>query len=209
LFFAVGGDWSVSCPPHGAPDASARPKTSGSASAPVNQSLGASTSGNPGDRARATAGAHEQVGRPGLPRRIVIPALGVRAPVTPIDADHGVLTPPDDPTEAGWWRAGARPGAVRGSAVVTGHTVSTGGGVFDDLEQLRRGDTVTIATTGGDRLSFVVDEVTSYRKQSLPRHAQRLFSQSASGRLVLVTCEDWNGTAYLSNEVVTAVPHPS
>jgi hypothetical protein len=35
---------------------------------------------------------------------------------------------------------------------------------------------------------------------------ERLFSQEAPGRLVLITCEDWDGTAYRSNVVVTAQP---
>lgn len=187
-------------PDHGTPVASAPSGPPGSA-APVDRPVPDATP------ARVEhVETQRPAGRPGLPQRIVIPALGVRAPVRPIGADDGVLTPPDDPTQAGWWRAGARPGALRGSAVITGHTVSTGGGVFDDLERLRRGDAVTVATADGERLGFVVDDVASYRKAALARHAQRLFSQSAPGRLVLVTCEDWNGRVYLSNEVVTAVP---
>ena len=37
-------------------------------------------------------------------------------------------------------------------------------------------------------------------------HAERLFSQDVPGRLVLVTCEDWDGERYLSNVVVVAEP---
>jgi len=187
---------------HGAADASAPPAASGSAGPPVDRAVRASTPAG----AEGPAARRPPMGRPGRPERIAIPALGVRAPVSAVGADDGVLTPPDDPTRAGWWRGGVRPGAVRGSAVITGHTVSTGGGVFDDLERLRRGDAVMVATADGDRLRFVVDDVTSYRKPALARHARRLFSQSVPGRLVLVTCEDWNGRVYLSNEVVTAVP---
>ena len=62
---------------------------------------------------------------------------------------RGVLTPPDNPRELGWYKYGARPGAVRGSAVITGHTVHTGGGVLDDLDDLRAGDTVRVITAEG------------------------------------------------------------
>jgi hypothetical protein len=31
-----------------------------------------------------------------------------------------------------------------------------------------------------------------------------VFDQGVPGRLVLITCEDWNGSVYLSNEVVIA-----
>jgi hypothetical protein len=40
----------------------------------------------------------------------------------------------------------------------------------------------------------------------LAKRAAQLFDQSVRGRLVLVTCEDWNGTVYLSNVVVVALP---
>jgi LPXTG-site transpeptidase (sortase) family protein len=143
--------------------------------------------------------------QPGAPRRVRIPALHVNAPVVPIRAPGGVLIPPSDPQELGWWAGGAKPGAARGSALVTGHTVHTGGGALDDLETLRRGDHVTVRTDRG-RIPYVVRQVAVYSKGSVAKHAQRLFSQQVRGRLVLVTCEDWNGVKYLSNVVVVARP---
>jgi sortase (surface protein transpeptidase) len=85
--------------------------------------------------------------------------------------------------------------------------VSSGGGAFDDLETLRAGDRVVIGTTGGT-IAYEVTGVTIYRKASLARHASRVFSQTVPGRLVLITCEDWNGSTYLSNAVVIAQPVP-
>jgi len=129
----------------------------------------------------------------------------VDAPVVGIDAPGGVLLPPDDPQVLGWWRSGARPGAAAGSAPVTGHTVSSGGGAFDDLETLEPGDRVRVRTTRGV-IDYQVTGVTIYRKAGLAEDAARVFSQTVPGRLVLVTCEDWNGTTYLSNAVVFAEP---
>jgi sortase (surface protein transpeptidase) len=83
--------------------------------------------------------------------------------------------------------------------------VSTGGGAFDDLDRLHAGDHLTLWTSNGV-LSYVVDDVAAYPKQSLARHARQVFSQSVPGRLVLVTCEDWNGEVYLSNQIVFAQP---
>lgn len=142
---------------------------------------------------------------PGAPRRVLIPALHVAAPVLPVRAPGGTLVPPSDPQQLGWWAGGARPGAARGSALVTGHTVHTGGGALDDLETLERGDTVTVRTDKG-RIRYVVRHVAVYSKGSVADHAERLFSQTVPGRLVLVTCEDWNGERYLSNVVVIATP---
>ena len=143
--------------------------------------------------------------KPGAPRRVVIERLGMDAPVVTISKLGSVLTPPADPQQLGWWSAGARTGAPRGSALVTGHTVHTGGGAMDNLERLRDGDRVTVYTDRGI-IAYDVRSVEVFGKGSIARHAKRLFSQEVRGRLVLVTCEDWDGTRYLSNVVVMATP---
>lgn len=141
----------------------------------------------------------------GAPSRVIVPRLGVDAPVVPITAPGGVLTPPGDPATLGWWSDGAVPGAGRGSALVTGHTVHTGGGALDDLEELADGDRVEVATPQG-ALGYVVTRTEVLGKGELAQRAEALFDQSVPGRLVLITCEDWNGSEYLSNVVVTASP---
>ncbi|WP_432948066.1 class F sortase [Kribbella sp. CA-253562] len=141
--------------------------------------------------------------RPGRPSRISVDQLGITAPVVPISADGGELTPPSNPSTVGWWSQGAQPGAERGSAVITGHTVHDGGGAFDDLEQVLPGSVVTVTTSRG-ALRYQVTSVTTYRKRTLAAAAGKLFDQGVAGRLVLVTCEDWNGEVYLSNVVVVA-----
>ena len=134
-----------------------------------------------------------------------MPRLGVTARVLSIRARGGTLVPPSNPLLVGWWSDGARPGAAKGSAIITGHTVHTGGGAFDDLDRLTAGDTVSVTTRRG-AISYVVTTVTVYRKRALAKAASKVFDQSVPGRLVLVTCEDWDGTSYLSNAVVVAVP---
>ena len=81
----------------------------------------------------------------------------------------------------------------------------TGGGAFDDLETLRAGRQVRVRTARGV-IRYAVSGVTIYRKASLARDAARMFRQDGPGRLVLITCEDWNGSIYLSNAVVFADP---
>ena len=141
----------------------------------------------------------------GVPQRLMVPELGVNAPVVRINAPNRVLLPPGDPQVLGWWQAGSRPGARFGSALITGHTVSYGGGAFDDLDTLEAGDRVFVRTSDG-LIRYRVSGVTIYRKASLAKDAAKVFSQSVPGRLVLITCEDWNGTTYLSNAVVLAEP---
>jgi LPXTG-site transpeptidase (sortase) family protein len=142
--------------------------------------------------------------RPGAPRRVVVPALDIDAPVDPVGAPGGTLIPPADPTRLGWWAEGARPGDG-GSVLVAGHTVSSGGGALDDLETLARGDRVDVRTATG-RTTYAVVQVRTLGRGELARQSQRLFDQDGPHRLVLVTCEDWDGVAYRSNVVVTARP---
>ena len=143
--------------------------------------------------------------RAGAPVRLRIGELGVAAPVVPITAPEGVLTPPGDPQQLGWWSEGARPGQRYGSALIAGHTMHAGGGALDDLEQLERGARVVVAT-GQGRIRYRVFTTEVYGKGQLARDAQRIFSQEAVGRLVVLTCEDWDGYRYLSNVVVIADP---
>lgn len=139
----------------------------------------------------------------GNPRQLVVPRLHVAGPVVPVDLEGRTLVPPADPQTLGWWADSALPGALWGGTLITGHTVHSGGGALDDLETLRRGDSVELHTTRGV-VRYSVTGVTVYRKASLARASDRVFSQRVPHRLVLVTCEDWNGVEYLSNAVVLA-----
>lgn len=141
----------------------------------------------------------------GPPDQVVVPRLGVRSAVVPISGDTGVLLPPADPQLLGWWREGAVPGAARGSAVLTGHTVHTGGGAFDHLRALVAGDRVRVRTTRGT-IAYAVVDVHVYTKRALARSSDQVFRLTGPGRLVLVTCSDWNGVDYDTNTVVTAQP---
>ncbi|MGN6250634.1 MAG: class F sortase [Marmoricola sp.] len=144
----------------------------------------------------------------GVPVRIVVPVLDVDAPVRPISGQSGTLVPPGDATSIGWWQEGRRPGAAHGAAVLTGHTVHTGGGAFDHLGRLRPGDTVLVRTTRG-WVHYEVDHTVAYRKGRLAHRAAAIFSARGRARLVLVTCTRFDGRRYLANTVVSAVPVPA
>ena len=144
---------------------------------------GAAPSARP---ARAAAVRSSEAAQPsgpaGRPRSIVVPALGVRAAVSPITTEDGALNPPSDPRQVGWWSGGKRPGSTRGAAVLTGHTVHTGGGAFD-LEQLAPGDEVVVRT-GRGRLTY---DVASVRVLSRAELARRTPACSA-GRDLPASC---------------------
>jgi hypothetical protein len=43
-------------------------------------------------------------------------------------------------------------------------------------------------------------------KDEVARNAEKIFAQTGAGRLVLITCDDWDGTAWRSNIVTIATP---
>ncbi|MGH3477062.1 MAG: class F sortase [Jiangellaceae bacterium] len=141
-----------------------------------------------------------------VPDAVELPTLEVRAPVEPVDlgADR-VLVPPDDPDVLGWWEAGRRPGSHHGSALFTGHTISTGGGVLERLEELRVGDPVVVRSDD-EAVQFEVVDVEVMSRADLAERAETLFDQDGGSRVLLITCEDWDGKDWLSNVVVQAVP---
>lgn len=135
-----------------------------------------------------------------------IPRIDVTAPVVSIrSGEDRTLVPPRDPALVGWWSQGAQPGADVGSAIVVGHTVRAGGGVFDDIGELRVGDTVEVEGENS-AMTYAVESVDVLSVEELAREAQDIFSQESLGRLVLVTCENWDGTAWTSNIIAIATP---
>lgn len=123
------------------------------------------------------------------------------APVVQLSLSGNALVPPDDPSVVGWW--GKRAGAKHGTTLLTGHTVHSGGGELDDLEDTPVG---SLATVSGVR--YRVTSVRVISKARLAEEAPRLFSQDGDHRLVVVTCEGYDPTTghYADNVVVVATP---
>jgi len=144
---------------------------------------------------------------PADPVRVAIPSLGVRASVVPVAlSPDAVLDPPAQVDTVGWWDASARPGDDRGQTVITGHTVHTGGGAMDRLPQVEPGAKVDVVT-GEGRLRYRVQRVVTLDRAEVAEQSRELFGQGRTqGRLVLVSCTDWDGTAYESNVVALAQP---
>lgn len=144
---------------------------------------------------------------PSAPVRLEVPSLEVRAPVVPIQVtDDAVLNPPDDVSVTGWWDQSARPGADSGQVLVTGHTVQDGKGVLDRLPEAQQGDRVDVVTERG-RMRYEITRNRTLSRDQIAARAQDLFGQDGgNGRLVLVSCTDFDGEVYQSNVVVTARP---
>jgi LPXTG-site transpeptidase (sortase) family protein len=136
-----------------------------------------------------------------------ISRIGVNAPVVPIKSNEDrVLNPPRDPSVVGWWSDGAAPGEPRGAAVLVGHAVrNKGGGVFDDIGDLHRGDAIKVERSDST-LTYRVQSIDVLSKDEVARNAEEIFAQTSAGRLVVITCDDWDGKMWRSNIVTIAVP---
>ncbi len=131
--------------------------------------------------------------------RLLIPAIGVNAPVESIGVrpDGTMETPAQRPwNDVGWYNSGPRPGE-RGSAVIAGHLDRPGGNpaVFWRLRDLRIGDSVLVVDASGKTLRFHVTRIMFYQPQDAP--VQDIFGNTAGSFLNLTTCAgDWIPTQH-------------
>ncbi|HEX6247345.1 MAG TPA: class F sortase [Nocardioidaceae bacterium] len=141
------------------------------------------------------------------PNRLVVPSLGMKAPLQPIEVTpDGVLTPPKDGDVVGWWKRSAHPGARKGQTVLTGHTFRSGPAAMNELGEVAKGDAVRVHDDGVV-VHYRVTRVVTYSVQEVAERAYDLFAQDrGDGRLVLVTCTDYVNGDYQSNVIVFAEP---
>ncbi len=131
---------------------------------------------------------------PAAPARLLIPSIGVNAPVESIGIrPNGTMeTPRQSPwNDVGLYNAGPRPGE-QGSAVIAGHLDRPGGNpaVFWRLRDLRTGAEVLVVDAQGKTLRFRVTRIESYPPQNEP--VQDVFGNTAGHFLNLTTCAgDW------------------
>jgi hypothetical protein len=144
------------------------------------------------------------------PVSILIEAIGAEAPVNPygINERTGQMDVPRNVQEVAWYQYGPSPGQP-GSAVLAAHVdlKSQGPGVFFNLRNLNRGDTIVIGFDDGSQQRFVVEARTLYQKEDLP--TESIFSREGPSILTLITCGGGFSEAdahYDSNVVVFAVP---
>ncbi|MFT3715214.1 MAG: class F sortase [Gordonia sp. (in: high G+C Gram-positive bacteria)] len=115
---------------------------------------------------------------------------GAAAEVATVDTDtDGVLLPPTDINEVGWWVGSALPGSGKGTVVVTGHVddVSQGKGFAARFPGLKSGDTVSLTTAGHGQHDYRVTRVDEVNKNGgLP--TDQLNRLDGPETLALVTC---------------------
>jgi LPXTG-site transpeptidase (sortase) family protein len=70
---------------------------------------------------------------------------------------------------------------------------------------LSRGDAIEV--DGSDStLNYRVKSVNVLSKEEVARNAEKIFARTGAGRLVIITCDDWDGRVWRSNIVTIAAP---
>jgi sortase (surface protein transpeptidase) len=146
--------------------------------------------------------------RTSAPMTIVIPAIGVDAPVTRLDlnSDGSVQVPPlDNHNLAGWYDRSVTPGA-KGTSVILGHVDDySGPSVFFNIKNLRKGETIDVVRADGVTAVFLVDGVQKAAKTNFP--TSDVYGNVPYPALRLVTCGgpfDAKTGEYLDSIVVYA-----
>jgi LPXTG-site transpeptidase (sortase) family protein len=144
----------------------------------------------------STASAH--------PVSVAIPAIHVSTTLQDLGlmAD-GVLSPPTNFTQAGWYTGSPVPGSP-GPSVIAGHVDSTSGpAVFFALRELKAGDAVSVGLSDGSTVTFKVVTVQSYAKDAFP--TAMVYGARPDPELRLITCGGaFTGGHYVDDVVVYA-----
>ncbi len=169
-------------------------------------SASALTADPAGDPAGQTPALPTQKSADGRGMRVVIPGIGVDAPVIDLGLNpDGTLEVPTRFDQAGWYTGGSLPGEA-GPAVIVGHVSSRQGpGVFYRLRDLRPGDLVRVIRPDGSVARFRVEEVVQYPKSAFP--TERVYGDVTGSRLRLITCGgafDYSTGHFVDNVVVFA-----
>jgi sortase (surface protein transpeptidase) len=123
-------------------------------------------------------------------------AAPIRLRIPSIDVDTGLealgrasdqsIEVPRQPSSAGWWAGGPRPGQV-GPAVILGHVDSrTGPAVFFRLGELEGGDEILVERADGTTARFLVTTLERYHKSEFP--SELVYYPTVEPELRLVTC---------------------
>jgi hypothetical protein len=147
---------------------------------------------------------------PAAPVRLAVGGLsGVElvAPLvsTGLEPRQALRTPPQDAPLVGWWDASAKAGAPHGQTILLAHAGAAGGGLTQ-IADLGKGDFVELLTKQGT-MRYEVSSVRTFDPATLERVGLQLFKQDGgAGRLVMVSAEGWDGSAYQRSVVAIASP---
>ena len=122
------------------------------------------------------------------PVRLLIPAIGVDAPVSVKGVrPDAVMDVPNGPEDVAWYNFTARPG-MGGNAVLSGHLDyrNYGAAVFWRLKELGEGDIVEVRLADGSALRYQVSLKLSYDARMAP--VSEIVGPTSKEVVTLITC---------------------
>ncbi len=145
----------------------------------------------------------------GDPKTLAIPKINLAdVPIEFVGKDSlGRMDIPKNVMDTAWYKLGFKPGE-KGSAVIDGHldTVTGAPAVFYNLNQLQKGDEISVTDNNGKKYKFAVEKIATYDFDKLP--LQEIFASQDKSRLNLITCNgSWDNASrnYSKRMVVYAV----
>ncbi|KGN38329.1 hypothetical protein N803_10050 [Knoellia subterranea KCTC 19937] len=127
------------------------------------------------------------------PMSMSVPAIDVSGRLRRIAAVNGVVNPPSGTLA---WVSGynrVRPGEI-GTAVVAGHVVhGKSPDVFYHLQNIDRGDRITVWDSDGKPVVYTVTKTRVANKTEVSRDSAVWGANSSVRRLALITCDDDEG----------------
>ncbi len=192
LLAACGGDSSlrvqIAPPPAESPAISAAASPAASAPLAPRASAPASATAKPAAAPPSAAGVAVKPGRPApASMRIVMPSVGVDAPIVTLGVDpDGRMQVPDNGSDVGWYNFSAVPGTP-GNAVLSGHvdTAISRTAVFTRLKELKQGDSLSMIENG-QKTDFNVFWSKSWPDDTAP--LALILGSAPSPTLTLITC---------------------
>jgi LPXTG-site transpeptidase (sortase) family protein len=143
-----------------------------------------------------------------VPVRLTIVSIGIDAQVEQVGTTvAGAMATPKVLSNIGWYRLGSKPGEA-GNAVFAGHVNNALGfpGVFKELSQIKKGDTVKVLGEKGEHLVYEVESITSYEESAAP--LEEIFTNTGLSKIVLITCEGvWDEVTRTFDKRLVVVAH--
>lgn len=124
-----------------------------------------------------------------MPTRLLIPSIGVDAPVVTLGVrDDGTMDSPDGPDPVAWYTFSPTPGNP-GNAVFAGHRDWHTGvvGVFWRLGDVSVGDSIAVVLADGRTIEYTVKESRQIVESEVP--IDQIVGQTADEIITLITCE--------------------
>lgn len=124
-----------------------------------------------------------------LPRVITIEKLGVKARVLQMNVNSdGSMQSPINIFDAGWYTGSVKPGQL-GASIIIGHASgTTSGGVFNKLESLNAGDTISVERGDGKILRYQVVKKQTVKLSDVDMNSFIRPADGVSEGLNLMTC---------------------